>query len=177
MIRSSRSGGRDVVEGSEAVFFLFWFGSDVKEERRPAGTFDCPRCRRRQPCEIVRTKRTVKLYSVLPVWTSTLGEVHVCQVCGAREGEAPPSVSPYRHLALPALRQRQSREHDSCLGCGRGYGASRQRRRGHEWEINPELPEYGPPDVLPTRGGRETHPKDDELLISVRRGVRSIALD
>ncbi|HEX5854623.1 MAG TPA: hypothetical protein VFZ57_03305, partial [Thermoanaerobaculia bacterium] len=76
------------------MFFLFWFGSDVKEDRRPAGTFDCPRCRQRQPCELVRMRRTLKLYSVLPVWTSTLSEVRVCQVCAAREDEAPLPVIP-----------------------------------------------------------------------------------
>lgn len=69
------------------MFFLFWLGSDVKEERRPGGFFPCPRCGTTQPCDVVRLKRTTKLYSVLPVWTSTIGETRICQVCGARQGE------------------------------------------------------------------------------------------
>ena len=71
------------------MFFLFWFGSDVKEERRPGGFFACPRCVETRPCDLVRLRRTVKLYSVLPVWTSTLNETRVCQVCGAHDGEPP----------------------------------------------------------------------------------------
>lgn len=100
------------------MFFLFWFGSDLKEERRPAGFFECPRCRQRQPCEVVRTKRTLKLYSVLPVWTSTLGEVRVCQVCGAREGEAPPSVIPADTWRCPRCGNVNSTGMSACLGCG-----------------------------------------------------------
>ncbi len=67
------------------MFFLFWLGSDVKEERRPGGFFPCPRCGTTQPCDVVRLKRTTKLYSLVPVWTSTLAETRVCQVCGASE--------------------------------------------------------------------------------------------
>jgi hypothetical protein len=100
------------------VFFLFWFGSDVKEERRPGGFFECPRCRQRQPCEVVKTKRTVKLYSVLPVWTSTLAEVRVCQVCGAREGEAPLSPSPADTWRCPRCGNINPEGATCCLACG-----------------------------------------------------------
>lgn len=75
------------------MFFLFWFGSDLKEERRPAGFFECPRCGQQRPCDVVRLRSTVKLYSVLPVWTRTVGETRVCQVCGARTGDALPVPS------------------------------------------------------------------------------------
>ncbi len=99
------------------MFFLFWMGSDVREHRRPGGFFDCPRCRGRQSCDIVRVKRTLKLYSVLPVWTKTLGEMRVCQVCGAREGEVP--------VPVPTATWRCSRcgnvnpdDATSCLRCG-----------------------------------------------------------
>jgi hypothetical protein len=104
------------------VFFLFWFGSDVKEERRPAGFFECPRCRQRQPCEVVRTRRTLKLFSVLPVWTSTLAEFRVCQVCGAREGEAPLSAIPTNTWRCPRCGNVNPAGSTSCLGCGRLQG-------------------------------------------------------
>jgi ribosomal protein L40E len=100
------------------VFFLFWFGSDVREERRPAGFFDCPRCGQRQPGEFVRIKRTLKLFSVLPVWTSTLAEVRVCQICGAREGEAPLSAIPTDTWRCPRCGNVNPAGAISCLGCG-----------------------------------------------------------
>jgi hypothetical protein len=104
------------------VFFLFWFGSDVKEERRPAGFFECPHGRQRQPCEVVRTRRTLKLFSVLPVWTSTLAEFRVCQVCGAREGEAPLSAIPTNTWRCPRCGNVNPAGSTSCLGCGRLQG-------------------------------------------------------
>lgn len=104
------------------MFFLFWFGSDVKEERRLAGYSECLRCRQRQPCELVRIRRTLKLYSVLPVWTSTLAEVRVCQVCGAREGEAPLSVVPADTWRCPRCGNVNTAGTAFCLGCGRSQG-------------------------------------------------------
>ena len=104
------------------MFFLFWFGSDVKEERQPAGFFDCPGCGQRQPCELVRIKRTLKLFSVLPVWTSTLAEFRVCRVCGAREGEAPLSAIPTNTWRCPRCGNVNPAGSTSCLGCGRLQG-------------------------------------------------------
>jgi ribosomal protein L37AE/L43A len=99
------------------VFFLFWFGSDVKEERRPAGFFDCPRCGERRPCDVVRLRRTLKLYSVLPVWTSTLSEVRVCQVCEAREGDIPPPAMEAGTWRCPKCRNVNPGGTSACLGC------------------------------------------------------------
>jgi uncharacterized C2H2 Zn-finger protein len=104
------------------VFFLFWFGSDVKEERQPAGFFACPRCGQRQACELVRIKRTLKLFSVLPVWTSTLAEVRVCQICGAREGEPPLSAISTDTWRCPRCGNVNPAGTSSCLGCGRLQG-------------------------------------------------------
>lgn len=97
------------------MFFLFWFGSDVKEERRPGGFFTCPRCGTPQPCDVVRLKRTTKLYSVLPIWTSTIGETRVCRVCGAREGEVPrPSAGTWRCGRCGNVNPAGA---DRCLSC------------------------------------------------------------
>ena len=102
------------------MFFLFWFGSDVKEERRPGGFFDCPRRGQKRPCDLVRLKRTVKLYSVLPVWTSVLAEKKVCQVCGAREGEpalprAEETAGTWRCARCGNVNAAAA---GACLGCG-----------------------------------------------------------
>jgi len=105
------------------MFFLFWMGSDVKESRRPGAFFDCPRCRSSQPCDIVRLRRTLKLYSVIPVWTRTLGEVRACQVCGAREGEAP-AAAPPATWRCPRCGNVNPEGAGACLSCGRGaFGA------------------------------------------------------
>lgn len=105
------------------MFFFFWFGSDVKEERRAAGFFDCPRCGEKRPCDAVRVKRTLKLYSVLPVWTSTLAEVRVCQVCGAREGDVPLAAMSRATWRCARCGNVNPAGVSSCLGCGSGAGS------------------------------------------------------
>lgn len=102
------------------MFFLFWFGSDVKEERRPGGFFDCPRCRERRPCDVVTVRRTTKLYSVLPVWTRTLAETRVCQTCGAREGGGPLTASAGDTWRCGLCRNVNPAGASVCLGCGAG---------------------------------------------------------
>jgi uncharacterized C2H2 Zn-finger protein len=100
------------------MFFLFWFGSDVREDRRPAGFFDCPRCGQQRPCDLVRARRTLKLYSVLPIWTSTLAEHRVCQVCGAREGDVPLAGTPSDTWRCPRCGNINPHDLTACLGCG-----------------------------------------------------------
>ena len=100
------------------MFFVFWFGSDVKEERRPAGYFECPRCGQRRPCEVLRIRKTLKLYSVLPVWTNTFAEVRVCQICGAREGDALLAAVPADTWRCPRCGNVNPVRAISCLGCG-----------------------------------------------------------
>ncbi len=103
------------------MFFLFWFGSDLKEDRRPGGFFDCPRCGEPRPCDVVRLRSTVKLYSVLPVWTRTVAETRVCQACGARAGDALPAPplagNTWRCARCPNVNPANA---GTCLACGAG---------------------------------------------------------
>ena len=102
------------------MFFLFWFGSDVKEERRPGGFFDCPRCRERRPCDVVTVRRTTKLYSVLPVRTRVLAETRVCQACGAGDGDLPLQVAPHDTWRCLRCGNVNPAAAFSCLGCEAG---------------------------------------------------------
>jgi hypothetical protein len=102
------------------VFFLFWLGSDVKEERSPAGFFDCPRCRERRPCDRLLVTRRTKLYSVVPVWTSTIAEHRVCQTCGAREGEGAAAGDQVDRWRCPRCGNVNPGPSGACLGCGSG---------------------------------------------------------
>jgi ribosomal protein L40E len=72
----------------------------------------------RRPCDAVRLKRTLKLCSVLPVWSGTVGEYRVCRVCGAREGDIPPPAMEASIWRWPKCRNVNPAGATSCLGCG-----------------------------------------------------------
>ena len=122
-----RAAARMIAEGkttrrrfwhSMQVFFLFWLGSDVKEERSPAGFFDCPRCRERRPCDRLHVTRRTKLYSVVPIWTATIADLRVCQVCGTREGHSAPGPAAGDRWRCPGCGNVNPGQTDACLDCG-----------------------------------------------------------
>jgi hypothetical protein len=104
------------------MFFLFWVGTDVREARRPGGFFRCPRCAETRPCDRVRVTRTLKAYSVLPIWKRTLSDERVCQACGARESESVPVMAPLAPGPVTwecaACGNRNPLSPDPCLRCG-----------------------------------------------------------
>lgn len=100
------------------MFFLLWFGSDVREERLPDGFFSCPRCGGQRPCDRVRVTRTVKAYSLLPIWKSTIAEARACQTCGTREGDRLSLTPQAETWCCPRCRNVNPEGAGTCLGCG-----------------------------------------------------------
>ena len=63
---------------------IVWWGRKVRTRRLEGGHFNCPTCRSRQPCALMRVDRVLYVYSLIPIGHGDeIARYIQCQTCRA----------------------------------------------------------------------------------------------